>query len=233
MPQLVFNLKVILYYYHPSLPLLKEEDFGPVARSLHWGFGLFCELNMFMQVTNSYLFHNTILSPFFFYVFHFFYSVPSSPLTKYYTCSVFHFFFSAEVNAIIPTLTRSVGGSVTLYCVMSRYLRPDTNFLWRKDNEVITSRGRFSVMYSNLGRDAGQMGVKTFSRGISLTIANIEPSDTGNYTCFVNGTESSASVVLNPMGNTATTITDPESKSFIFSLCKVLSLIAVRIQFHF
>ncbi len=124
------------------------------------------------------------------------------------------------MNGIIPSITRSVGGSVTLNCVMSRYLRPDTNFLWRKDNEVITSKGRFSVVYSNLRSDAGQMGVKTFSRIISLTIANIEPSDIGNYTCFVNGTESSASVVLNLKGNPAIAITDPESKSFIFSLCK-------------
>ncbi len=75
-------------------------------------------------------------------------------------------------------------------------------------------------MYTNLLSNQGQMGVKTFSRGTSLTIANIEISDAGNYSCFVNGTDSSASLVLSVMGNTATTITDPESKSFIFSLCK-------------
>ena len=115
--------------------------------------------------------------------------------------------------AIAPTLNRSVGGSVTFNCVMSRYLRPDTDFLWRKDNEVITS----GVRYKNLGIDQGQMGVKTFSRGTSLTIANIEISDAGNYTCFVNGTESSASVVLSVMGSTAITITDPESKSYLFN----------------
>ncbi len=65
-------------------------------------------------------------------------------------------------------------------------------------------------MYRDLMSDQGQMGVKTSSRGTSLTIANIEISDAGNYTCFVNGTESSASVLLNLMRTT-------ESKSFVFS----------------
>ena len=116
------------------------------------------------------------------------------------------------MTAIINSTTRTVGDSVTLNCQMSRYLRPDADFLWRRGNQIISNDSRHSITYQDLVNDKGQLRVRTSSRGSSLTISDLQLADVGRYTCFVRDTDSSADVNL--LVNPAPTEMSPTMSSF-------------------
>ena len=116
------------------------------------------------------------------------------------------------MTAVINSTTRTVGGSATLNCQMSRYLRPDADFLWRKGNQSISNDSRHSITYRDLVDDKGQRRVKTPSRGSSLTFSDLQLVDAGSYTCFVRDTDSSADVNL--LVNPGPTEMPPAMSSF-------------------
>ena len=81
---------------------------------------------------------------------------------------------------------------------MTRYIHPDSSFLWKRVNKVIESGGRFQISYKELLEGRAQNGNNslTFSRLSSLEMTNLAESDAGVYACFVNGTTASADIEL-------------------------------------
>lgn len=111
---------------------------------------------------------------------------------------LFLIIFAVSVAPIISPVHTNVGTNASLDCEMTRYIRPDSKYLWRRFNEVIKSGGRFQISYNSLtdGR-ARNGGVNlTFSRLSTLVIASVDGCDAGIYTCFVSGTNAAADVEL-------------------------------------
>ena len=81
---------------------------------------------------------------------------------------------------------------------MTRYLRPDSQFLWRKGSKTVSSGSRITIQYRDLpGSDmTGQLGTPTPTRLSSLIISNSQISDSGIYTCFVSGSSAMAELSL-------------------------------------
>ncbi len=104
------------------------------------------------------------------------------------------------VAAIVPQVSPSdVDTDATLNCEMTFYIHPDSDFLWMRGGQRIDPNDKYDIIYSDGGTDRGQMGGTNLvrSRLSALVIKNLEPSDDGNYTCFVEGTDESANVQLN------------------------------------
>ena len=109
---------------------------------------------------------------------------------------LFIFSFLAEITPIAPQVTASAATEVGMHCTMARYLRPDSQFLWRKGSETISSGSRIAIQYSDLpGNLTGQLGTPTPARVSSLIISNSQLSDSGMYTCFVSGSSSAMAEV--------------------------------------
>lgn len=101
------------------------------------------------------------------------------------------------VEPLFATRTISTtANGVTLLCNMRDYIRPDDQFQWFRDSAPALN-DRYSMLYVN-GSLQAQNGLATLSptRWTGLAISNPEVSDTGTYTCAVNGTSSFAAVEL-------------------------------------
>ncbi len=105
-------------------------------------------------------------------------------------------FVQAVISSVTPSDTDT---DATLNCEMAFYIHPDTDFLWMRGGQRIDPNDKYDIMYSDGSRDGGQIGGTNLvrSRISALVIKNLEPSDDGNYTCFVEGTDESANVQLN------------------------------------
>lgn len=103
-------------------------------------------------------------------------------------------------------------------CEMTRYIRPDSAFMWRRNNEVIQPAGRFSILYDDLAPGRAQNGGEslTFSRRSSLVIANVNIADAGIYTCFVSGENASAEIELIIEPTTDSTIDPTDVTSMLY-----------------
>ena len=104
------------------------------------------------------------------------------------------------VQAIIGRVTPSdTATDVALNCEMAFYIHPDTDFLWMRGGQRIDPNDKYDIIYSDGGRDGGQIGGTGLvrSRLSALVVKNFEPFDDGNYTCFVDGTDESAIFQLN------------------------------------
>ncbi len=113
-------------------------------------------------------------------------------LSKLYVSNVTVF-----VAAIVPQVSpEDTDTDVTLHRVL---YSPDTDFLWMRGGQRIDPNDKYDIIYSDGSMNKGQMGGSNLvSPQISaLVIKNVEPSDDGNYTCFVEGTDESANVQLN------------------------------------
>ena len=121
-------------------------------------------------------------------------SLKPIPVNKF----LFIFAFLAEITPIVTPVIESATNDVAMHCRMTRYLRPDSQFLWRKGSETISSGSRIAIQYSDLpGSDmTGQLGTPTPTRLSSLIISDSQLSDSGIYTCFVSGSSAMAEVRL-------------------------------------
>lgn len=103
-----------------------------------------------------------------------------------------------EVEAV-AFVTTTVGESPAISCEMKGYIHPDSSFRWRREGNVLTNTSeKYTITYiegnNNSARNGGADLVN--SRFSALTIMNVDDSDIGEYTCFVEGTEVAADVQL-------------------------------------
>lgn len=105
-----------------------------------------------------------------------------------------------------------IGREATLSCEMSLYIRNDSDFQWRFGDQIITDSKKYGIAYTN-SRERDSQKVRAQSNRLStLTIFSMEVSDEGNYTCFVSGTEESATIQLT-VDHSPEPTTVPTSKS--------------------
>ena len=130
---------------------------------------------------------------------------------------------SATQQIVLPTkllirngsvVVANVGDTVTVWCEMFQYLRPDNSLLWYHDSEgPLTTGSKYGVQYVTDTKQT--LFGSAVSRISILTISNItSTSDLGNYTCRVGNENASTSLQL---GNAA--VINGSSKS-IFHVIK-------------
>ena len=99
-----------------------------------------------------------------------------------------------------PRLASTTDSQVTLICTMQDYIHPDEQFQWFRADTLLLPElnNRYSVIYvDGFPRSAQNgMGTLTSARLTVLIIADPVVSDTGDYTCAVNGTTQFATVEL-------------------------------------
>ena len=127
-----------------------------------------------------------------------------------------------QVEAVIPAVNASEGSSAGLTCEMRGYIRPDSDFQWRRGGDTIENTSKHTITYSeglpSRARDGGSELVS--SRTSSLQIADIDESDAGQYTCFVQGTEAAATVQLEILN-------DMPGKNSVPTFCILTSTVVV------
>lgn len=132
--------------------------------------------------------------------------VPLAPTLSHHCCFTLLlklnvlFFFVVEVQPLISVVNGNVGKTTSLTCDMSGYIHPDADFQWRRGGQMITANEKYSITYIDGFADKGVNGEKVSSRYSSLTISDVIDSDEGNYTCFIEGTDLEASVLLSVTG---------------------------------
>ena len=92
-----------------------------------------------------------------------------------------------------------IGWNATLSCEMSLYILNDSDFQWRfQDQLIISNFEKYTISYSDSKeRDSQKGGANSqYNRLLTLSIFAMEASDVGNYTCFVSGTDQSATIQL-------------------------------------
>jgi hypothetical protein len=111
---------------------------------------------------------------------------------------IYIYIFAVELTAAVPATNTSVGGSAALTCEMKAYIRPDSDFQWRKGDDIITNNARHSITFTEgfpgRARNGGTELVS--SRFSALTIMDVRESDAGEYTCFERTTGESSIVEL-------------------------------------
>ena len=98
----------------------------------------------------------------------------------------------------VSAVNASEGSSPVLSCEMKGYIHPDSDFQWRRGDDIIANTSKHTITYSEGFRDMARNGGGELvsSRTSNLQIADIDESDAGQYTCFVQGTEAAATVQL-------------------------------------
>ncbi|XP_051524815.1 obscurin [Myxocyprinus asiaticus] len=86
----------------------------------------------------------------------------------------------AEFTKLLQNQEVKEGESVTLTC---EYSIPGVQFIWRKGAETLKSGGKYNM--------------KQRKSCISLTIHNLKPEDSGNYTCICRDQRTMADVTVN------------------------------------
>ena len=106
--------------------------------------------------------------------------------------------FAVEVEAAIPNINASEGSSPVLSCEMKGYIHPDSDFQWRRGDDIIISTDEHRITYVEGFIDKARNGGSDLvsSRTTSLRIIEVDVSDAGQYTCFVLGTDSADNVQL-------------------------------------
>ena len=98
-------------------------------------------------------------------------------------------------------MTPSVNdNSIKLSCEMSVFIRPDSFLIWEGPGGRRITRGtkKYQITFSDGSPEQGVNRTVELvpSRVSTLTIFNLEPSDAGNYTCSIKGTDQAVSVNL-------------------------------------
>ena len=103
------------------------------------------------------------------------------------------------LQALEREVNRSTADSeAVLRCEMTEFIRPDESLQWFRGGQQITSGGRHSIMYENGTADLAQNGGTDVVPGrVSvLTVSDPVVTDSGVYTCQIQGTAVSADIQL-------------------------------------
>ena len=106
-----------------------------------------------------------------------------------------------ELQTNSSTVTPSINdNSIELSCEMSAFIRPDSFLIWEGPGgrKITGGTKKYQITFSNGSPEQGVNRTVELvpSRVSTLTIFNLEPSDAGNYTCSVKGTDQAVSVTL-------------------------------------
>ena len=114
-------------------------------------------------------------------------------------------FYSAnavELQTNNSTVAPSVNdSSVDLSCEMSAFIRPDSSVIWEGPGGqriADDGTGKYHITFSD-GSPEQAVNRSTElvpSRVSTLTVFNLEPSDAGDYTCSVIGTDQAITIQL-------------------------------------
>ena len=105
---------------------------------------------------------------------------------------------TASRSSVEVMYNKNVSKSVELQCEASGYIHPDSDIQWFKNGQPIANGGRYSIVFSDGRPDAAQTGYNETSpsRVSTLTIDNVEESDSGTYRCQSLATGEAASTHL-------------------------------------
>lgn len=109
---------------------------------------------------------------------------------------MFHFCIAKLLIRNGSVVVANVSDTVTVWCEMFQYLRPDNSLLWYHDSEgPLTTGSKYGVQYVTDTKQT--LFGSAVSRISILTISNItSTSDLGNYTCRVGNENASTSLQL-------------------------------------
>ncbi len=106
--------------------------------------------------------------------------------------------FTVTLQAVWETVTaRDTDSNVELRCETTGFIRPDADLQWYHEDELVTNN-RTSVIFIDGSPHTAQRGGNDTAPGrVSvLRISTPAVTDTGMYTCRVQGTKESANVQL-------------------------------------
>lgn len=106
--------------------------------------------------------------------------------------------FVVSISPIFLLRETTAGAKADLFCEMNDYIRPDSEFRWRRGSQLISANDKYGIEYCDGLPMRAQNGGSSLapSRFSTLTIFLVEESDEGTYTCFVEGSDASADVQL-------------------------------------
>ena len=119
-----------------------------------------------------------------------------------YLHNFYHAVELESLNSTVTVTTNTDNERAELSCEMSAFIRADSSLIWEGPNaRRITADGamnKYQITFSNGTADRSVNGTRPLapSRVSTLYISNLEPSDTGDYTCSVVGTDQAVSISL-------------------------------------
>ena len=132
-----------------------------------------------------------------------------------------------SLNSTVTVTTTTDNERAELSCEMSAFIRADSFLIWEGPNaRRITSDGtmdKYQITLSNGTSDRSVNGTRPLapSRVSTLSISNLEPSDAGDYTCSVVGTNQAVSISLVVDG--ANSADDVDASGSIITTTELLS----------
>ena len=134
---------------------------------------------------------------------------------NYNFCLIHAVELQTNSNTVIPSVNDS---SVELSCEMRAFIRPDSFLIWEGPDgwRITDGTEKYQITFSDGSPE--QAVNRTIelvpSRVSTLTIFNLEPSDAGDYTCSVMGTDQAVSINL-IMTESITAVTMTPTTSFV------------------
>ena len=114
----------------------------------------------------------------------------------------------SNASTIIATMKFNDTDTISLYCEMREFIRPDSFLIWEGPGGQIINggMGKHQITFSNgsVGAAINGGGMLVPSRVSTLTITNPNSSDAGTYTCRVIGTSEVITIELIVNGRTST-----------------------------
>ena len=112
-------------------------------------------------------------------------------------------FFIVTLEAVVNTVSVEISSDreppqVELKCEVTGYIRPDSDFLWfKEDTEIITSE-KYQTSFKDGHPNTTQVGENELSprRLVILIIHNVSATDIGKYSCRSRETGGKASIHL-------------------------------------
>ena len=117
------------------------------------------------------------------------------------------------VSSTVVTATKA--SNTELSCEMSAFIREDSSLVWEGPGgkRIPHLSDKYQIIYLNGTPNASVNGTIPLapSRLSTLAISDLDPSDTGNYTCRILNTNQASTVRLEVTSNSSTTSMSSES----------------------